>query len=212
MSRVRSCRRCSLIGRPAGQALRRVRTGCRGRLRRGCCGSSSRGTSSSSSCSALSARAAMRVACWMVSVSRPAKSVSDSVIPAFASPARTASASMSPSAALARSSGGQIGRDVAVDDHAADRQPQFPQFLDRFERLLDRQRLQQGDEVDGGEVGMQHLDHAFGLRVHRAALGEVRHRLGDVQEPRDAARRRGVDHDGVVGRLLALLGAGHDLA
>ena len=103
--------------------------------------------------------------------------------------------------------GGQIGRNVAVDDHAADRQIQFPQFLDGLERLLDRQRLEQGDEVDGGEVGMQHLDHAFGLRVHRAALGQLRNGSSDVEEPGDAARRRGVNHDRVVDRLLALLGA-----
>ena len=89
--------------------------------------------------------------------------------------------------------------------------PSSSQFVDRLERLLDRQRLQQGDEVDGGEVGVQHLDHAFGLRVHRAALGQIRHRLGDVEEAGDAAGRRGVHHDGVVDRLLALLGAGDDL-
>ena len=35
---------------------------------------------------------------------------------------------------------------------------------------------------------------------------------GDVEEPGDAARRRGIDHDRVVDRLLALLGSGHDLA
>ena len=104
--------------------------------------------------------------------------------------------------------GGQVGRDVAVDDDAADRQAQLLEFVDRLEGLLDRQRLQQGDEVDGGQVGVQQLDHAVGLRVHRAALGQVGHRLGDVEEAGDATGRRRVDDDGVVGRLLALLGAG----
>ena len=64
----------------------------------------------------------------------------------------------------------------------------------------------------GGEVGVQNLDDAVGLRMHRAALGQIRHRLGDVEEAGDATGRRRVDDDGVVNGLFALLGAGDDLA
>ena len=50
-------------------------------------------------------------------------------------------------------------------------------------------------QVDRGLLGVQQLDHALGLRVHRAALGQIGHRLGDVEEARDPAGRRRVDHD-----------------
>ena len=72
-------------------------------------------------------------------------------------------------------------------------------------------RLQQGDQVDGRQLGVQHLHHAFGLTVHRTALGQVGDGLGDVEEAGDPPGRRGVDHDGVVCRLLALLGPRDDL-
>ena len=161
--------------------------------------------SSSSSCSALSARAVMRVACWMVSVSRPAKSSSDKRDSGLGQPGPHRVGVDVALGGLGEVVGGQIGGDVAVDDHAADRQPQLLQLVDRLERLLDRQRLQQRHQVDGGQVGVQQLDHALGLRVHRTALGEVRDGLGDVEEPGDAAGRRRVDHHRVVDRLLALL-------
>ena len=79
------------------------------------------------------------------------------------------------------------------------------EFVDRLDGLLHGQRLQQGDQMDGGLIRMQQLHHAVGLRVHRAALGQVGDGLGDVEEPGDAAGRRSVDHDRVVDRLLALL-------
>jgi len=51
---------------------------------------------------------------------------------------------------------------------------------------------------------MQHLDHALGLRVHRAAVGEIRNSLGDVEEAGDPAVGE-VDHDRFVDRMLTFL-------
>ena len=72
-------------------------------------GSSRRATLSLSSSRELSDRARILPACSTVSVRRPAKSASDKVIPTRDRPARTASASTSPSAAPARSPAGRKG-------------------------------------------------------------------------------------------------------
>src|SRR6478735_3695171 len=107
---------------------------------------------------------------------------------------------------------GEVVRNVPVDDHAADRQPEFSELVDRLDGLLNGKRLQQGDQVDRRQLGVQNLHHAFGLTVYRTALGQIGDGLGDVEEAGDPPGRRGVDHDGVVCRLLALLGPRDDLA
>ena len=68
--------------------------------------------------------------------------------------------------------------------------PELLQFVDRLQRLLHRQRLEQRHQMDRGQIGVQQLDDAVGLRVHRTALGQIRHRLGDVEEAGDASGRR----------------------
>ena len=136
----------------------------------------------------------------MVSVSRPAKSRVGQVDARLGQAGADRVGVDVALGGLGQVVGGQVGRDVAVDDDAADRQSELLELVDRLDGLLDRQRLQQRDQVNGGLVGVQQLDHALGLRVHRAALGQVGHRLGDVEEAGDPAGRRGVDHDRVVDR------------
>ena len=163
-----------LIGHPAGP----VTPASVYRLPRstpsGMVGNSSRGTCSFSSCSALSVRARIRVACSIDSVSSPAKSASLSVIPTLPKPDRTPSPSMSPSAALLRSSGDRERRDIAVDDHTPDREFELLEFGDRFQRLLNGQRLQQSHQMYCRLIGVQQLDHAVGLRMNRPALATRR--------------------------------------
>lgn len=90
----------------------------------------------------------------------------------FLEPGAHRVASMSPSA-LGEIVGRQEGRDVAVDDHAADGQAEVFEFLDGLDGLLDRQRLEQGNQMDRGLLGVQQLDHTIGLRMHRPTLGQV---------------------------------------
>lgn len=53
---------------------------------------------------------------------------------------------------------------------------------------------------------MQQPDDAVALIADGAGLGEVGHRLGDVEEVADATGRRGVDHHGVVDAVALLVG------
>ena len=140
----------------------------------------------------------------MVSVSSPANSVSDNVIPVFSRLGPHGVCVDVTFGGLGQIVGRQEQRDIAVDDDAADRQAEALQLFDGFDRLLDRQRLQQRHQMDCGLLGVQELDHALALRMHRTALGQIGDGLGDVEEPRNPSGRRRIDHDGVVnGQLVA---------
>ena len=56
--------------------------------------------------------------------------------------------------------------------------------------------------MDRRLVRVQESNHALGLGMHRAALGQIRNRLGHVEESGDTAGRRGIHHDRVVDRPL----------
>ena len=147
----------------------------------------------------------------MVSVSSPAKSLSDNVIPASFSPARTASASMTPSAALARSSAGRyagmlrltmtlpIGRPNSLSSSMASSVSWIGSASSRVTRWM------------AVRSECSTLTTLSACECTGPPLARSRHRLGDVEEAGDAAGRRRVDDDGVVNGLLALLGAGDDL-
>ncbi|CKO11387.1 Uncharacterised protein [Mycobacterium tuberculosis] len=47
--------------------------------------------------------------------------------------------------------------------------------------------------------------------MHRSALGQIGHRLGDIQEARDAPGRRRIDDDCIIDRQLVLVEAHHRL-
>ena len=123
-----------LIEPPAGQALRRARRGCRGRRRRGSCGSSSRDTFELVELlGALGARGDPRRV--LDGLGEQAGEVAVGQLDPGARPARRA-----PRRRRCRprrlwpDRRAEVGRDVAVDDDAADRQPQLLQFVDRLER------------------------------------------------------------------------------
>ncbi len=54
---------------------------------------------------------------------------------------------------------------------------------------------------------VQQPNDAFTLRMHRAALGEVGHRLGDVEEAADPPGRGSIDDNGVVHAFAGSIGA-----
>ena len=86
-----------------------------------------------------------------------------------------------------------------VDDDGAGVQALGAQLVDRLEGLLHRHLLEEGDEVDDRLVRLEQPGDRAGLRGDRADPGEVGHLGVDREEPADAAGRRRVEDDAVVG-------------
>ena len=119
--------------------------------------------------------------------------------PAFSSPATTAARSSVPCSASRRASGDSSGGAHGVDDRR--RRPagrRTRSSVDAVDRLLHGHLLQQRHEVHRGLRRAEDRHDAVGLGLDRADLGQAADLGADVEEPRDAAGRRRVEHDGVV--------------
>ena len=99
---------------------------------------------------------------------------------------------------VARSASSSSRRPDQVDDHAADRQLGAAQLVDAVGGLLHRHVLEHGDQVHGGPLRAQQRHHRVGLALDRADLGQPGELVVDVEELRDPAGRRRVEHHGVV--------------
>jgi hypothetical protein len=87
-----------------------------------------------------------------------------------------------------------------VHDDAADREPDRLQLGHAVDRLLHGHLLEQRAQVHRGLRRAQDGHHAVGLGLERSDLGQAAHLAADVQEARDPAGRRPVEHHGVVDR------------
>jgi len=111
--------------------------------------------------------------------------------------------------------GGQEWLAHHVDEHRAGRQADLAELGDRVDGLLHRHLLEQRDEVDRRTARAQQVHHAVRLLPHRPHASEPGDLAVDVEEPRDPAGRRGVEHDRVVEPAAAAPLPGrclHDLA
>ena len=96
---------------------------------------------------------------------------------------------------------GQEPRAGAVDDDGTEVEVVARQFCGGVGSFLNGQRFEKCNQMYDGLRRVQQPNDAFTLGVHRAALGEIGHRLGDVEEAADSSGRGSVDDNGVVHAL-----------
>ncbi len=125
-------------------------------------------------------------------------SASGASSPAFSSPATTAAAVERALLGVAQGHRRQQRRPHGVDDHRADGQADLLELGGAVDRLLHGHLLQQGHEVDRGLRRPEDGHDAVGLGLERTDLGQAADLGADVEEPRDAAGGRRVEHDRVV--------------